>query len=107
MSFTYVIDEEEPVEFTAGPGEAYVISVLHGSTLSVKAMPGDGQQFLWDYTCVGTVRGDVLTIDVMNDCTVGGSLQKDYGKFELPIIIVIAVAIILGYAVFRMRKGLG
>ncbi|MGI6472682.1 MAG: InlB B-repeat-containing protein [Candidatus Methanomethylophilaceae archaeon] len=76
-SFVYVLNENDPVEFIAGPGESYYISVPHGSDLTVQAMPDGEELFQWHNTGTGTANGNILIINVTEDVTVSGALQKE------------------------------
>lgn len=96
MTFTYVIDDNDPIGFTAGPGGSYSISVSHGSVLVIQAMPGEGHQFKWTNTGAGTSDGNVLTINVTSDEIVGGSLKDSWSELTTYILFfAVAVAILL------------
>ena len=107
MAFTYTLDEDDPVEFIMGSDGSYGISAPHGSVLVIEAVSGEGRQFLWTKTGAGTVDGNVLTINVEGDVTVGGSLKDPgivlTGFVSYAAFFVAMMPVLLLFALGRTR----
>lgn len=101
IAFTYTIDNNDSVEFIAGPDEPYGITISHGSALIVQTMPEDEGRFRWVDTGAGTADGNILTIDaVLGNKKVGGYTMKEtevasstalvaVGLSAIPLLVVI------------------